>query len=662
MADLQQMLKEFQKTLGDEVGAFGGYYETAERIPTGLFPFDLATGGGFPRHRVTEIYGPEGSCLHGESFIQYEVRTTDGRRQSHKGGTLATLFARFNNLPRMGRGSYQREQTVGSTYWCPSMNDEGRIVQNRIINVIKQPMQKDCFRVVTRSGQRIVATADHKFRTPEGFVQLRDLWVGSTVLIHNKTPYTKEHAEKASRPCVYFKHHPHGCAVVREGKYHYKQLAKSRAVYEARLNGLSLEEFKRRLENGEDAGLQFLAPEQEVHHKDENFFNDAPENLEVLTSSDHAREHALERHNNLRFMAVPDVIVELTSLGPADVYDIEMASPYSNFVADGFVVHNCKTNHCMLAIKQNQLIHPEENAAVFDMEGCFDPKWARQMGVDMDRVVVFRPDFLEELHDMLVTVVEASDCGLVILDSLAQVLSKTEGEASADRQFMGNTANGIKRMVNKLVMKMKKMRQGEGYDHLPPAVIWVNQTRSKVGVIYGNPETTPGGNAKNFMYSLRLRLMGQPIVDKEVSMAIPARRLIKCQIIKNKVPITSTHSEYEMVMLPHDGFRVGQCDDWNLIESMAKQEGKDGKALLVKGKKAGTWELGGETYKTLVPIKERYYKDLDFQLSLRGALVQRATEASGFVEEDDELDNVVVDEKTGIMYDKKTGEVLEEAA
>lgn len=296
---------------------------------------------------------------------------------------------------------------------------------------------------------------------------------------------------------------------------------------------------------------------------------------------------------------------------------------------------SCKTNLTMLLIKQNQIIRPEEKAVVFDMEGTFDPQWAKVMGVDMDtdRVLVLRPNYAEELHDMMLDVIRASDIGICTLDSVAAVVSTREGEGEADKSYMGTAANAIKAMTNKVTIEMKRMRQGESdVKHLPPAMVWINQTRNKIGVVYGDPESTPGGNAPRFAYALRIRVSGKAIMDKAVSETLPAIRKVVAQVKKHKVAITSINCEFDLVMQAHNGFKIGECDDWNLIEQMAKNYG-----LLVPGAGSkGGYMIGGEQYKTLKAIRARYYAEDDFRVSLQSAVTAIAVQQTGFVQTDEE--------------------------
>jgi hypothetical protein len=154
------------------------------------------------------IYGPNG-CLADDTFVRYEIRTPAGKRQNHKGGTIEHLFRRFHGIRSPGKGFYQRPETVGSVFFAPSVDEEGRIFQNRIVDVVKTG-DKPCLTIVTDEGA-ITATGDHKFWTGERFLAAADLQVGDTVHIHNNTRHQKAEQAEAKRPSrvyLYVKHHP----------------------------------------------------------------------------------------------------------------------------------------------------------------------------------------------------------------------------------------------------------------------------------------------------------------------------------------------------------------------------------------------------------------------------------------------------------------------
>ena len=230
----------------------------------------------------------------------------------------------------------------GAYFTAPSVNECGRIVHNSIEDVVYAG-KKQCFRLVTEEGFGVITSGDHEFMVGNSkFRRLAGLSVGDAVFVHDNTPY-RGRVERGERPDVYVK--AHGVAgkkvVVCNGiKYTYYRLRKSRAVAEAKMNKLSFDEYIACLNSGNLDGLNFLPRSVHVHHKDENFRNDDPVNLQEIDPSSHSKIHAKENHNNLRFTSRPQRIVSIEPVGWRETYDLKMAAPYRNYVANNFVVHN----------------------------------------------------------------------------------------------------------------------------------------------------------------------------------------------------------------------------------------------------------------------------------------------------------------------------------
>ncbi len=297
------------------------------------------------------VYG-DTRCISGDAFIGYQVRTQANELQNSKGGSLARLFHRFHGKKFPGSGSYQRNQTIDSTFWVPTMMEDGRIFQNKIINVIDSG-ERECVRIRTVGGIELICTPDHPIAesdTAFGFTLAAELKIGAQILTHKHVWWTPEieAQPRVNRPEIFVKHHPTASTKVvhdlKTGKdYNYKRVRRSRAVYEANMNGLRLEDFVARLNENRLEGLLFLTSDVHIHHKDENKLNDVPENLLAMSNSEHSREHFVLPNGKPRcgsYIAVHDVVSSIESIGKHHTYDIKVTGPYHNFVADGFIVHN----------------------------------------------------------------------------------------------------------------------------------------------------------------------------------------------------------------------------------------------------------------------------------------------------------------------------------
>jgi recombination protein RecA len=459
----------------------GAHIPKVDVISSGSISLDQALGcWGYPRGRIVEIYGPE--CLDADTFVQYEIRTPDGQRVNHKGGTIERLWERFHRRPPSGDGrGKHRPVPEDAVFYAPSINEEGRIFQNRVENVI-QAGEKECLLVQLKGGATITATAEHRFFVGGGYVALGLLGVGDRVYIHNGTPFRgAPTGERQLRPTMMVKHHPkapikrvYDAVVGKEYVYH--RTNRSRIAWEARMNGLTFERYVARLNAGELGGLSFLEPAEHVHHKDEDYLNDEVSNLEVLTPEEHGRLHALERHNNLRFVVVQDEIVSVEPVGERETYDISMAAPANNFVANGVVVHNSsgKTTLALHAIANAQ--RAGGIAAVVDAEHALDMQYARNLGVDVQKLYLSQPDYGEQALEVVEGLVRSEHMALILVDSVAALTPKSEIDGDFGAAQMGSHARLMSQAMRKLTALAHKHNT---------LLIFINQIRMKIGVIFG---------------------------------------------------------------------------------------------------------------------------------------------------------------------------------
>lgn len=258
-----------------------------------------------------------------------------------------------------------------------------------------------------------------------------------------------------------------------------------------------------------------------------------------------------------------------------------------------------KTNIALRSIANGQIAYPGKVAVFVDTEGAYDAKWARVMGVDTDRLVIVSPEYAEQAADIVESFLYASDVFAVVLDSIAALISQNEVESSTEKASVGGSSLLVGKLIRKVTVSFNKMRN-QGF--LPPAFIGINQIRHKVGVMYGNPETCPGGQAPMFASSLTLRTYGKNIVDKKIHPIMPAYKDTSVVVKKWKVPILAPTCEYKMQMVPGGGRKVGTVAEWSALETYMKKLD-----YLEKTKKG--WSMMGNEYKLLTDCKEALYAD-----------------------------------------------------
>jgi recombination protein RecA len=181
-----------------------------------------------------------------------------------------------------------------------------------------------------------------------------------------------------------------------------------------------------------------------------------------------------------------------------------------------------KTTLCLRAIAEAQRMG--ELAAVIDAEHALDPTWAAVNGVDVDKLFVSQPDSGEEGLRIAERLIETASFGIIVIDSVAALVPLTEINGEIGDAFVGVQARMMSQGLRKLASPVAKANT---------ALVFINQIREKIGVMYGNPETTTGGKALGFYASVRLdvRRIGQQKKDKDIVIG----HTVKIKAPKNKV-------------------------------------------------------------------------------------------------------------------------------
>lgn len=272
-----------------------------------------------------------------------------------------------------------------------------------------------------------------------------------------------------------------------------------------------------------------------------------------------------------------------------------------------------KTNLVLQAIANAQRLPPPCNVAAFiDIENTFDPQWAEQYGIDVEKLILVKPQYGEQAVDIITALAEIDVIAFIGYDSIATTISANEEEKTTEKADVGTAAILIKRMVNKVTLKLSKEASRGHY----PAIVFINQIRFKIGVMFGDPETQPGGKALQFGSSLTVRIYGKNEMVKEISSEVPVFKKTSAVIKKAKVGILQSNFEYSSCVLAHDVLKVGDSASWNMVESHLKNLNK-----LVKSPTGKGWDFDGENYATLKKMSMRYYTDTEFRLKVQNLIV-----------------------------------------
>lgn len=173
--------------------------------------------------------------------------------------------------------------------------------------------------------------------------------------------------------------------------------------------------------------------------------------------------------------------------------------------------------------------------AFVDVEHALDPKYAKTLGVDIDSLLVSQPGSGEQALEIIETLVRSGAVDVVILDSVAAMTTKAEIEGEMGDANIGLQARLMSQAMRKLTSIISKTNC---------AAIFINQIREKIGVLFGNPETTPGGRALKFYSSVRIDVRrGEQI--KENGQVIGNR--VRCKITKNKVAPPFKEAQFNLI-------------------------------------------------------------------------------------------------------------------
>lgn len=173
-------------------------------------------------------------------------------------------------------------------------------------------------------------------------------------------------------------------------------------------------------------------------------------------------------------------------------------------------------------------------AAFIDAEHALDPKYARQIGVDTDNLWVAQPDYGEQALDIAEQLVRSMSVDIIVIDSVAALVPKSEIEGEMGDQSVGLQARLMSRALRKLAAIVNKTRT---------ALVFINQTRMKIGVMFGSPETTSGGTALKFYSSIRMRVARTGGIK---SKGEDTGNTTKVKIVKNKVAPPFREATFEI--------------------------------------------------------------------------------------------------------------------
>jgi len=246
-------------------------------------------------------------------------------------------------------------------------------------------------------------------------------------------------------------------------------------------------------------------------------------------------------------------------------------------------------------------------AAMIDAEHAFDPSWGKKLGVELDTLLVSQPSSGEEAMQICEMLIKSNAVDVIIIDSVAALIPRKELEGEIGDTHVGLQARLMSQSMRKLTGAIAKSKT---------SVIFINQIREKIGVMFGSPETTPGGRALKFYSACRIdvRRIGQ-LKDGE---DIVGQR-VRAKIVKNKIAPPFRIAEFDM-MHTHGISYEGDILDLGVKHGVVNR--------------SGSWFKYGETY--LGQGKEKARNFLMEDPAVTEEITQKVLAAGGYLEEEDE--------------------------
>ncbi|MCR5730837.1 MAG: recombinase RecA [Ruminococcus sp.] len=255
-----------------------------------------------------------------------------------------------------------------------------------------------------------------------------------------------------------------------------------------------------------------------------------------------------------------------------------------------------KTTVALSIIAQAQKMDGE--VAFIDVEHALDPVYAKALGVNIDNLLVSQPDSGEQALEIAEALIRSGAIDVIVLDSIAAMTTRAEIDGEMGDLHVGQLARLMSQAMRKLTAAISKSNC---------VAIFINQVREKIGVMYGNPETTPGGRALKFYASVRIEVRKGEVI-KSGNEIIGADT--KCKVVKNKVAPPFKECHFDM-MYGQGISRTGEVLDLAVELDIIK---KGGSWFSYKDQKLGQ---GRDNVKELLKNDEALMKEIEEQILAR---------------------------------------------
>ena len=283
-----------------------------------------------------------------------------------------------------------------------------------------------------------------------------------------------------------------------------------------------------------------------------------------------------------------------------------------------------KTAICFKSIAANQAINPDFIALWVAAEE-YVPTYAASFGVDLDRLWVVETNEMETALETVLKAVENRLVDMVVIDSIPALVTVTEVEKKMDEASVATGAQVLSRFFKK---SAKAQRRSLVDDDRPCTMIAINQWRDKIGVMFGDPRTTPGGKAKNYYFFVRLELRRDEWISAGSKIEDRVGQSIKCRTIKNKTYRPQQVAAVDFYFADSNGFKTGQFDDVKDITNVAM-------SLEIIERAGAYYSFNGQRWRGKDAVFQAVREDLELQEALREAAFAEVLKGKATLETDD---------------------------
>ena len=284
-----------------------------------------------------------------------------------------------------------------------------------------------------------------------------------------------------------------------------------------------------------------------------------------------------------------------------------------------------KTTLAARVIASAQAKHPDLAAVFLDVEGTYQPEWGERHGVDNSKMALIQPDTGEQALDLALGAVRAAESSIIVVDSLAALVPMKEIQKSMEDLTVGEQGKLIARFCRVVQSALLNERK-RGHR---PAIILINQWRMKIGTMFGDPRTLPGGEAQHYAASVKIEMKNKEVMGKDAhDIQTVEHNEHGFKLDKSKIGTGLREGDFTMIRNPSHYLGMGFVDDAKTVVTWARKVG-----LITGG--GSSWTVDGVDTKfgRLQDIADFFYSDDAFYATFKDRLMRMYRRECGLQED-----------------------------